>query len=403
MNTISPSSSGHSGVLDLLTTRSAAAALAVLTALGLSNRACCQQGGPPAFQKLELTVSNDAESYSTDLTTGSMWIKVRCVSQSEEAGGWFGGIGEAWVDGATGSSMERTTVEFWELAKAYDSAATQTYTGLSVPCLLLDGESFFSEALTISTSTGVQESPEAVRSHLDPLFLPSPGPFIQQDFGITPTPRWPRDEEGINLDLVLQEAVWSRIGEDVLVNRDEYFNSDAWAEMLDSSLVYSVMLIGMRGPHVLPGHGAASGSEPPPLTGFPDRAPKFTASNESKITFSGTIQLGDDSFGFWPTWDNSYRPIMLVNPGSIVSLPAAGFRPKMQIRLKKHGVVPQTRVVDLFWQDYGQVRFRMPHTAQSGSYSISKYRFFLYEVAGVPIYSNWTVIPESHRPQLVVQ
>ena len=352
---------------------------------------------------MALDISPDGITYSTTYSaTETAFMVLRCTTGMANVGGWYGGVTDAWQDPGVNPDMERVETPFVSLAGLYDPNAGAHYpTNPSIPCRPEDGASYLWDALHDPQTR--QESPTAVESLLDPLYLPQTAgaEFVSQQFGLTLNPAWPMSGESINLDAVVQEAVWRRIFESVTVTKKEFFNSDEWANMLVSGVYLGITLIGLRGPDQPPGAGAAPGQPPPPLKGFPSKPPKFLVSNQALVTFGGAHQV---EVNFWFKWKYSGTliPLTLAVKGGKVRLPGAGYHPKMQVLFERVNG-PGSHVLDLEWSAYGRVEFTVPLTAASGLHSVTKYRFRRGELGGVPIYSEWTDIAPANAPVVAVQ
>lgn len=371
--------------------------------LGPVTVASGQTAGQLGFPDMVLDLSDDGVNYATELSAlDSAYMNIRCHALAQAAGGWYGAIADAWFQPGVHPAMERELTPLWELADPFEPHAQTLYaSNLLVPCRLVEGLAFMHGALN-DPQTGLL-SPNVVTWTLDPLYEPGAASLIKQQFGITPNPAWPQEEENVfNLDAVMQEAVWRRIESSVTSTQKAFFNSDEWEQMLASGVFLSIMLIGMRGPDLPPGEGALPGETPPPLVGFPSSPPKFAISNEALVTFGGAIQI-TNSFWFAVPWGSPIMPVLLAMPGQVIKLTAAGYRPRMQILFKRVNGGGPGHVLNLRWSGYGQVQFKVPVTAGSGMHSVQKYRFKNGEVLGVPTYTDWRIIPATHRPLFGVQ
>jgi hypothetical protein len=241
--------------------------------------------------------------------------------------------------------------------------------------------------------------------HAEPLFSTLDGEIpIAQDYGLNPPPMWVDDEieMDFSLDKLMQHAAWDRLQalpDFPYTSQETFFNSRDWTKLLDAHPTLSILMVGLRAPNVNPRTVPAAGGDVEGLTQWPNWVPRITIAPQWPITFVDTGLNG--GVNFWSAWAGPIYPIHIVAPGGDVVVPAAGFRPGMQLALVKS--TNNTRLeVDARWAGFGQVRIPVPANAAPGNYDVLEFRYRTY-VGGVPGWGPWQALASGYRPRLLVQ
>jgi hypothetical protein len=263
--------------------------------------------------------------------------------------------------------------------------------------------SCLTETITDRDDDGSRVDQAIVGGWMYPLFNPG-NQTIAQVYGTTPAEHWEANSDGtwFSMNALLEYAAWERLKDEpefVGVTAESFFNNRGYARLLEADPTLTILMLGMRAPGVDPYSVPGPGGTVQGLGQYPNPVPNITVAPQRTITYVGT-GLGN-SLQFWPQTAGPLYPIHMVAPGGSVDLPAAGFRPRMQVALEAPGGSPRFEV-SLVWCRYGAVRIAVPVGTEPGAYDVVQYRNPVSSVVGSP-WTPWMPLAAGYRPRLLVQ
>ncbi|MFN3243751.1 MAG: hypothetical protein ACE37K_19750 [Planctomycetota bacterium] len=356
-----------------------------------------------AQNELRLQITDGVSPLTQNLNPQNGWVALWMECLPAYQGGWYGVVPYAYKPGTTGLwEYDPTPLDDHTLSYSYGN---QTTTGLLVDCEPQALSDFFTRSLRDHTGAHAEN---AVFRALDPIFEPAanfdPNGPSYQFFGWSPYTPWERDQDNaFNISSFAEEAVWHRVRHTLpsqdQAAREAYFSGEDYHLLWQQGFTVALSLIGVRGINVT--GGDPFGYPSTGLSGYPGQAPVFRVSAPALISYGGTGSA--NLFFFFSGTSTPVRPVHTAAPGGVFVHPACNWQRGMQIRLHQNTQGGAVYICDLDWADFGKVKITVPANASSGMHSIRKFRYYVGESGGQPVYGPWFDIQPSHRPLIGVQ